>query len=483
VISIAFSEPVNLTQSSLTLYNSLGSVVPTSGFSYNSSAMIATWQFSSPLAANKYVMNLAANSVSDTLGIPLDGEWATSVSTFAAGSGDGTPGGDFNFYFDVLPGDANSTGTVTNGDVLITKLQVGAPSTSTNYRLDVNGSDTITNGDVLLEKLQIGSNINSFSSPQLPPASEPAAAPDSATSNPAAAAAVSDAWPFGNPIVIASPAAGFAVPNMAPPANAASSSSTITAAPPAYIGMPDLPGTDVPSIDADEPMDTAFGWNSHALPGGQLADVGDAGVSSGAASTAWMPIVTRLSNPSIAAYALPSVAISTTSSAAFASSSAFASPATAAATTVAALATSPMQPVDASPAAAPIAGALFPFFSVAIGPATPTSNPADALVLVLDALGQASPGAALSTGGQSSEADFSTPPRLTGSAAVSNPASLLVLDELFSAVSESPADGSPVLESYAASSAALAAAVADSFWQLDRFGNGSRVAPPVCWPK
>jgi methionine-rich copper-binding protein CopC len=205
-ISIAFSEFVNVSQSSLTLYNSANTTVPISGFSYNGTANIATWQFATPLVAGKYVMNLAGTSVTDSNNTELDGAWTTGVSTFAAGSGDGSPGSDFNFYFDVLPGDANSSGTVTNGDVLITKLQVGAVSNSSNYLDDVNASGNITNGDVLLEKLQVGSNINTFASPQLPPQSAPAAAPATVNSDDSS----------GGSVVMISPAAGFIVPTLVP---------------------------------------------------------------------------------------------------------------------------------------------------------------------------------------------------------------------------------------------------------------------------
>ncbi|HWC88561.1 MAG TPA: hypothetical protein VG433_02870, partial [Pirellulales bacterium] len=192
-ISIAFSEPVELSQSSLTLYNSTNTAVPSSGFSYNSAANIATWQFATPLVANKYVMNLAANSVSDTAGAQLDGDWTTGVSTFAAGSGNGSPDSDFNFYFDLLPGDVNNSGTVTNGDVLLTKLQVGAVSNASNYTLDVNGSANVTNSAVLLEKLQVGSNLNTFATPQLPPQSAPAIAPSPA-----------DVMPSSDPLTVGS---------------------------------------------------------------------------------------------------------------------------------------------------------------------------------------------------------------------------------------------------------------------------------------
>jgi hypothetical protein len=214
-ISIAFSEPVTLGQASLTLYNSANAAISSSNYSYDSSTFVATWQFSTALAANKYVINLAANSVSDTAGTELDGAWTTGVSTFANGSGDGTPGGDFNFYFDVLPGDANNSGTVTNGDVLDSKLQVGAVANAGNYRDDVNGAPNITNSDVLLEKLQVGSNINSFPTPQLPPQTEVA---DAITDDQPSVATFDAGTRTGEVVIVAAPAA-YIVPVLLPAAS------------------------------------------------------------------------------------------------------------------------------------------------------------------------------------------------------------------------------------------------------------------------
>jgi hypothetical protein len=236
LISVAFSEFVNVSQTSLTLYNSSNTAIAPSGLIYNSTANIATWSFSTPLAAGKYVMDLAASSVTDTAGTELDGSWTTSVSTFANGSGNGTPGGDFNFYFNVLPGDANNSGSVTNGDLLITKLQVGAVSNSSNYLLDVNASGNITNGDVLLEKLQVGSNINSFSSPQLPPASDSqpavASASQSATADMDSGVSAATASDMSSGVVVMAPANADA----APPASASAFASQ-----PALVMQPDTP--------------------------------------------------------------------------------------------------------------------------------------------------------------------------------------------------------------------------------------------------
>ncbi|HEX3658961.1 MAG TPA: autotransporter-associated beta strand repeat-containing protein [Pirellulales bacterium] len=239
-ISIAFSEPVTLGQASLTLYNSANAAISSSNYSYDSSTFVATWQFSTALAANKYVINLAANSVSDTAGTELDGAWTTGVSTFANGSGDGTPGGDFNFYFDVLPGDANNSGTVTNGDVLDSKLQVGAVANAGNYRDDVNGAPNITNSDVLLEKLQVGSNINSFPTPQLPPQTEVA---DAITDDQPSVATFDAGTRTGEVVIVAAPAA-YIVPVLLPAASlppASQPAAEVIAAP----GVSDT----VPSMD------------------------------------------------------------------------------------------------------------------------------------------------------------------------------------------------------------------------------------------
>ncbi|HEY5311443.1 MAG TPA: hypothetical protein VIK18_02950, partial [Pirellulales bacterium] len=235
-ISIAFSGPVNVTSTALTLYNSSNTAITPSGFSYNSTSNIATWEFASSLAAGKYVMNLAATSVSDSQGTELAGQWTTGTSTFAAGSGNGVAGEDFNFYFDVLPGDANNSGSVTNGDVLITKLQVGAVSTSSNYKLDVNASGNITNGDVLLEKLQVGSNINSFSSPNLPPESNSLPAVASASQS-----AMADT---GSGVAVMAPADADAAPASAP----------TFAIQPALAAQPDTMTVLDPAADVGDPV-------------------------------------------------------------------------------------------------------------------------------------------------------------------------------------------------------------------------------------
>ena len=214
-ISIAFSEPVNVSASSLTLYNSSNTAISATYVGYNATTNIATWQFATTLVAGEYLINIAGDTVSDLDGTELDGAWTTSVSTFAGGSGDGTPGGDFNFYFDVLPGDALTKDAVNNAAVLAAKLQAGSPTTTTNYRLDITGQgSTIPNSVVLFEKLASGTNTGTFQAPNLPPQSAPDVSTDNAalTSNPADA---------GSLLLLATAASPAPVVVVVPPAPAA----------------------------------------------------------------------------------------------------------------------------------------------------------------------------------------------------------------------------------------------------------------------
>jgi hypothetical protein len=168
-LTITFSKGVTVSANSLTLYDSEGDALTTTNFNYNAANSTAQWIFSSDLAADKWWISLSAATVSDTAGAALDGEWTTSQSTFSAGSGDGTPGGDFNFRFNVLPGDVNDNGIVSTGDVLQVKTKLNSSIDITSYRMDINGSGGISTGDVLQAKTQLNKTISSFTEPTLPP--------------------------------------------------------------------------------------------------------------------------------------------------------------------------------------------------------------------------------------------------------------------------------------------------------------------------
>jgi hypothetical protein len=82
------------------------------------------------------------DSVTDSTGRPLDGEWLNSVTDI---SGDGAAGGDFVFHFRVLPGDVNQDGAVTVLDFAEIRDRLGATSASPNYNIfhDIDRRGTV----------------------------------------------------------------------------------------------------------------------------------------------------------------------------------------------------------------------------------------------------------------------------------------------------------------------------------------------------
>ena len=132
-VQIVFSENVTVSQASLDLTD-LAVAVATSGFSYNATTFTATWTLANPIPAdtlNLVLHSTGAMPVKDTNGNALDGEWTNSTSVYP--SGNGTAGGDFDFAFNVLPGDANGDGIVNSQDLASPEsgfLGVGRPVTS-----------------------------------------------------------------------------------------------------------------------------------------------------------------------------------------------------------------------------------------------------------------------------------------------------------------------------------------------------------------
>ncbi len=86
----------------------------------------------------------------------LDGAWINGQSTYNSGNGQG--GTDFEFCFNVLPGDANGSNSVNVVDAVLVNQQVGKNAGDAGYsiRYDLNGSGTITSDDVLIVQLKAG---------------------------------------------------------------------------------------------------------------------------------------------------------------------------------------------------------------------------------------------------------------------------------------------------------------------------------------
>jgi len=150
-VSIRFNEDVTVTQGDLLVS---GAFVTTygyaaSGFSYDPSSFTATWTLDRSLPAEKVRLQLR-DTVHDSSGAALDGEWSDGADTY--GSGDGTAGGNFNFRFNVVPGDVTRDGRVNAIDIAHVRTRVGrsttnpgAPGTATYTAFDdLDGSGDIT---------------------------------------------------------------------------------------------------------------------------------------------------------------------------------------------------------------------------------------------------------------------------------------------------------------------------------------------------
>ncbi|HEY4311330.1 MAG TPA: choice-of-anchor tandem repeat GloVer-containing protein [Pirellulales bacterium] len=117
-VRIVFNEDVNVAEASLIVSGLSGTPLVFSAFAYDHTSHTATWTFASPISADRIKLALAStgpNAVTDVSGNLLDGDWTTGASSYP--SGDGYEGGDFNFAFNVLPGDANGDGTVNVQDL------------------------------------------------------------------------------------------------------------------------------------------------------------------------------------------------------------------------------------------------------------------------------------------------------------------------------------------------------------------------------
>ncbi len=126
-ISVAFTEDVsiNTAQAGLGVTGSpdLSTIAAfsTTAFSYNSTTHVATWAYRAVLPLNKYLLSIPSAAVTNGIGGHLDGEFTNTLGAVAGSpfpTGDGTVGGDFNFRFNILPGDVEQFGTVNGQEAI-----------------------------------------------------------------------------------------------------------------------------------------------------------------------------------------------------------------------------------------------------------------------------------------------------------------------------------------------------------------------------
>jgi hypothetical protein len=156
-IEVVFSENVTVNQADLLLsgVNTAAYNVSDGTFSYNPSTFTATWTLPQSIGPDKLMLALNAdgsNPIEDAAGNRLDGEWTNPASTSDSGgsiypSGNGVAGGNFDFRFNVLPGDANQDGSVNFADLnkVLTNYNLTGMSWSQG---DVTGDGAVNFSDL-----------------------------------------------------------------------------------------------------------------------------------------------------------------------------------------------------------------------------------------------------------------------------------------------------------------------------------------------
>jgi S-formylglutathione hydrolase FrmB len=167
-LTLVFSKDVSINSTNLVLNGSTnGSPIPiTRTFTYSqidSTQFAATWTFSSFLPSGKYLASLT-ETVTDTLGFALDGEWMDGVSTT---SGNGIPGGNFTYRINVLHGDFNASNSVSLIDYAMVKRGSGRSvgDDGFDYRLDMDGSSSVGLIDIALAKTSFGKQLLDYAEP------------------------------------------------------------------------------------------------------------------------------------------------------------------------------------------------------------------------------------------------------------------------------------------------------------------------------
>jgi len=153
-IIVRFSEVVNATAGDLIL---AGVNVPL----YTIDSVIGSgtdeliFVLAAPIGVDKLLIDLQ-DTITDAGGNALDGE-----NLGAHPSGDGTPGGDFEMRFDVLPGDINRSGTVAVSDIGPLRTGLGSSAGDANYSpfADLNGSGTIAVSDIGPLRTNLGQSL------------------------------------------------------------------------------------------------------------------------------------------------------------------------------------------------------------------------------------------------------------------------------------------------------------------------------------
>ncbi len=162
-IRITFSEDVTIAAADLSISGVNKTAYVFSGFNYDPNTLTATWTLDAPITKDKLVLDLDADGMAPVQSVStndvLDGAWTDCQSTYNSGNGQG--GTDFQFRFNVLPGDANASNGVTLTDAFLAGQKIGKIAGQSGYdiRCDVDGSGNIATSDYYAIRAQIGCTL------------------------------------------------------------------------------------------------------------------------------------------------------------------------------------------------------------------------------------------------------------------------------------------------------------------------------------
>ena len=164
-ISLRFTQEVasQLQQADLVVRGSTNATYAVSGFTYDAATKTGTWTLTNAIVNDKVRLFL-----DDALVGGLDGEWQNANASEAYPSGDGTAGGDFDFRFNVLRGDANQDGAVNALDLGQLKAKLNRTATNpgtgtTGYSVfaDLNADGQINALDLGIGKARLNTRLPS----------------------------------------------------------------------------------------------------------------------------------------------------------------------------------------------------------------------------------------------------------------------------------------------------------------------------------
>jgi ELWxxDGT repeat protein len=120
-VSITFNSPVRVEASDLRVRGVAVAdyALDPAAFRYDPGTRTATWKLANgaTFGADRILLDLDGDTIDGVRGAAdemLDGDWSDAARSFP--SGDGTPGGDFRFRVNVLPGDVDRSGSVLAND-------------------------------------------------------------------------------------------------------------------------------------------------------------------------------------------------------------------------------------------------------------------------------------------------------------------------------------------------------------------------------